>query len=88
MVESSLGGMYDVQVHDLNGDSKAEIVATTHITSPSNGIYAYEPSGDFRSEEVTWTRRAIHSNFSVFGRASDAQRLRPGFFSVYSPEVR
>ncbi len=88
VIESGLGGMYDVQVHDLNGDAKAEIIATTHTVSPTNGIYAYEPSGDFRLDDITWTRRTLYSNFTVFGRVNDAQRLRPAVFSVYHPEVR
>ena len=92
IVDNSLGGMYDVEIVDLNGDKDVEIVATTHTVRADNGIYAYEILDAFRNLTFTdssvinltgtGTRHALATNFSIFGRLPSAQRYRTGTFAV------
>lgn len=92
IVDNSLGGMYDVEIVDLNGDKDVEIVATTHTVRADNGIYAYEILDAFRNLTFTNssvinltgtnTRHALATNFSIFGRLPGAQRYRTGTFAV------
>ncbi len=86
VVESSLGSMFEVDVADINNDGTSEIIATTHTTANTNGIYAYEIKQDFRnSSNVTSMRRPLYINFTVFGRPPTGARLRPGSFKIYYP---
>lgn len=88
IIDNSLGGMYDVQLVDLNRDGRAEIVATTHTTRPDNGIYAYEVIGDFRAIPLpVVVRRTIASNFTIYGRAPSSQRYRPATFTIIPPQA-
>lgn len=92
IVDNSLGGMYDVELVDLNQDGDLEIVATTHTIRTDNGIYAYEILDEFEGLNFlnasvinlsgTGTRHALATNFSVFGRPLGAQRYRTGTFAI------
>ncbi len=54
------GGYTHVQVLDLDGDNRPEIIATTKNTpAEGGGVYLFQTSGSISSPTQTWTRTLI-----------------------------
>jgi hypothetical protein len=64
-IDTDLGAAYSINIVDLNGDGKKELLVTTHENGDKSAVYAYQlPSNVLNG---TWTKHLLAgaSNFPV-----------------------
>jgi len=72
VIDSSIGHAFDVQLTDVNGDGKVDLLVTNHqgtSDTPSGSVYAYEIPSNINLPGTAWTRHTL---------ATDLPVLQPG----------
>ncbi|KAI9811949.1 MAG: hypothetical protein M1832_000654 [Thelocarpon impressellum] len=67
LLDSKIGAAFDVQVTDVNGDGKVDLLVTNHQgggANPSPGVYAYEIPADI-TNAAAYKRHTLASGFPV-----------------------
>lgn len=79
-IDKTIGGVFDVQFIDVNGDGKKDILVTDHLGNGKGGVYAYEVPANVKDR---WIRHDLSVGFQVLqtgiGQAS------PGSAQVFFP---
>eukprot|EP00058_Branchiostoma_floridae_P017682 XP_002603171.1 hypothetical protein BRAFLDRAFT_63196 [Branchiostoma floridae] len=74
-IDDELGVYYSVEVADINGDKRRELLVT--VSNPENGtVLVYEIPDDVR--KGSWERRVICDNFTVPGVIKSKGQGSPG----------
>lgn len=82
-LDSTIGAAFDVQVVDVNGDRKPDLLVSNHQGSgadPSGGVYAYEiPAGNAILDPTAYVRHTLADGFPVtqggFNQASPGSAM-------------
>jgi hypothetical protein len=83
-IDTSLGQAYSIDVVDLNGDGKKDLLVTTHENGAKSGVFAYEIP---KNVNGTWTRHTLAgaSNFPV--TEGGFNQYAPGFAYPFYPQI-
>ncbi|KAJ3315773.1 hypothetical protein HDU76_002102 [Blyttiomyces sp. JEL0837] len=85
---TGIGHAFDVEIVDLNGDGKKEILVTNHQGSsdtPTGSVYAYEIPADITAPAASWTKHTLATNFPVL--QSGTNQAAPGAAHTFHPKV-
>ncbi|XP_069108571.1 uncharacterized protein [Argopecten irradians] len=90
IIESDIGHVFDVQVSDLNGDGKLDLLVTANGVSQT-GLYIYEIPTDFRTGN--FIRHVLKSDFHTHnilpggGAPGSAQIIKSSSTSTGKPMI-
>jgi len=83
VVDKSPGPMFDLKVVDVNGDGKADVLATNNgNVKGKQGLFAYEIPSDLGG---AWPRHTLASGFMPIGWGPG--KGAPGSFSAFFPQT-
>jgi hypothetical protein len=91
VLDASIGPAFDVQVIDLNGDGRLDLLVTNHVDNatdggtPASGVWAYEApvAPAPLTNASAWTRHALATGFAV--REFGPNQAAPGAFRAFWP---
>ena len=81
-LDSSIGAAFDVQVTDVNGNGKVELLVSNHQGDGSGAVYAYEIPADI-TDASSYTRHTLASGFPV--TQGGFNQAAPGSPVAFSP---
>ena len=81
-LDSTVGAAFDVQVVDVNGDGKVDLLISNHQGDGSGGVYAYEIPADITNPKA-YTRHTLASGFPV--TESGFNQAAPGSATAFYP---
>jgi hypothetical protein len=91
VLDATIGPSFDVQVVDLNGDGRLDLLVTNHVDNatdggnPQSGVFAYEAplAPAPLTNASAWTKHTLASGFAV--REWGPNQAAPGAFQWYFP---
>lgn len=63
VIDSSIGGVFNLQYIDVNGDGRKDLLVTNNRNDGKGGVYVYELPGDIYAPGAKWTRHELASGF-------------------------
>lgn len=63
VVDSSIGGVFNLQYIDINGDGVKDLLVTNNRNDGKGGVYVYELPPDIFAPGANWTRHELASGF-------------------------
>ncbi|MCX6128834.1 MAG: VCBS repeat-containing protein [Proteobacteria bacterium] len=63
VIDATVGSAFDLEVSDLNGDGKLDLLVSNHESTEKASIFAYEIPADFKT--AAWTRHTLLSNIKT-----------------------
>jgi len=63
VIDKSIGGVFNLQYIDVNGDGRKDLLVTNNRNDGKGGVYVYELPGDIFAPGAKWTRHELASGF-------------------------
>eukprot|EP01094_Clydonella_sp_ATCC50884_P021329 TRINITY_DN4683_c0_g1_i1.p1 TRINITY_DN4683_c0_g1~~TRINITY_DN4683_c0_g1_i1.p1 ORF type:complete len:449 (+),score=144.29 TRINITY_DN4683_c0_g1_i1:42-1349(+) len=83
-IDDAMGAPFDVQVVDLNGDGKPELLASNHQhEADQSAVFAYEIPQDWSAGGGPWKRHVLTSNITTLKVGPN--QASPGNAIAFSP---
>ncbi|KAJ3167227.1 hypothetical protein HK101_011810, partial [Irineochytrium annulatum] len=88
VIDAAVGHAFDVEVVDINGDGKLDLLVSNHqgtSDNPSGSVYAYEIPADITSPASAWTKHTLATGFPVLQGGQN--QASPGAAHAFHPKV-
>ncbi|KAI8839921.1 hypothetical protein BC829DRAFT_447062 [Chytridium lagenaria] len=88
VIDANVGHAFDVEVVDVNGDGKPELLVTNHQGSsetPTGSVYAYEIPSDITAPSTSWVKHTLLDKIPVL--QGGMNQASPGSPHAFQPKV-